>query len=238
MHVIFQKFSPVALIALALTSFAQLSSATTFTLTQTSLSGITNIGTVTTTQVGGDVLVSITLKPGFLFMAQGGMLMFDSRHGLKLSARSLSGFGIRGFHERVAPITTMGGFTFTQIFRTSVHDGDEKDLDMRGPGLKREFDGERFDSDDFRSIKFHMKDSDKDDDVFVSTLSFMVLDSKVSQLTGFGLKFCIADENTCSRTFGIATSVPSTPEPGTLALLGTGLVGIATLVRRSRSRQD
>lgn len=235
------KLSAFVFIVLAFSiilTVPRLSSATTFTLAQTSISGITDVGTVTATQLGDDVLVTITLKPGYLFTAQGGLLMFDTRHGLTLSAGSLRGFNIRGLRQQLEPVTTMGGFTFTQVFGTSVRDGDEKDLDMSGLGFKRDFDDESFGPDGFRNIALRARHVDKDDNVLLSTLTFTVLDTKVSKLTGFGLQFCIADEGACTHTLGIANTTPSTPEPGTLALLGTGLVGIATLIRRSRNRQD
>ncbi|PYV80462.1 MAG: hypothetical protein DMG93_18930 [Acidobacteria bacterium] len=70
-----------------------------------------------------------------------------------------------------------------------------------------------------------------------STFSFTISNVTISQLTGFGIHLCVvaAQGNGCALTGFAATggvTPPAVPEPGTLGLLGTGLVGIAGLVRR------
>ena len=67
---------------------------------------------------------------------------------------------------------------------------------------------------------------------FPTSLTFTISNAQVSQFTGFGIHFGVLDGRSCSRT-GFATGSSSVvPEPGTLSLLGTGLLGLAGAVRR------
>ena len=67
-------------------------------------------------------------------------------------------------------------------------------------------------------------------------VTFTLNNVKISQLTGFGIHLCVVatNGNGCALTGFAVTGpvIPSEPEPGTLGLLGTGLVGIAGLMRR------
>jgi len=68
---------------------------------------------------------------------------------------------------------------------------------------------------------------------FPTTLSFTILNANVGQLTGFGTHVCVLGGRGCSSTGFAKTGPPSAvPEPGTLSLLGTGLLGVAGVVRR------
>jgi PEP-CTERM motif len=55
-----------------------------------------------------------------------------------------------------------------------------------------------------------------------------------SQFTGVAIHFCTASDTNCGSQTGFASGGPATvvPEPGTVNLLGSGLVGLAGLARR------
>ena len=70
-----------------------------------------------------------------------------------------------------------------------------------------------------------------------TTLSFLI-DGNITGIIGFHVIGPVCPNSTpnnpqtCFSTTGPGGPPPQTPEPGTLGLLGTGLVGIAGLVRR------
>jgi hypothetical protein len=67
--------------------------------------------------------------------------------------------------------------------------------------------------------------------VSADTVTFVLTDTNLtaSEFTGVAIHFCTASGSSCSPNTGFASTVP---EPGTLGLLGTGLIGLGGLVRR------
>jgi len=87
------------------------------------------------------------------------------------------------------------------------------------------------------SFTFSFDQQLKTNQTQASLITFTLNNVTVSQLTGFGIHLCVvaAQGNGCALTgFAVTGGVtpPAVPEPSTLGMLGTGLVGIAGLVRR------
>jgi PEP-CTERM motif len=86
------------------------------------------------------------------------------------------------------------------------------------------------------SFTFSFDQQLKTNQTQASLITFTLNNVTISQLTGFGIHLCVvaAQGNGCALTGFAVTggTPPAVPEPGTLGMLGTGLVGIAGLVRR------
>jgi hypothetical protein len=63
-------------------------------------------------------------------------------------------------------------------------------------------------------------------------LTFSISNAQVGQFTGFGAHVCVLGGRGCSSTGFAKTGSSVVPEPGTISLLGTGLLGLAGVVRR------
>ena len=68
--------------------------------------------------------------------------------------------------------------------------------------------------------------------VSATTITFLVSANNltVADFGKFGVHFCVG--STCSGLTGFATQGSTVPEPGTLSLLGTGILGLAGFFRR------
>jgi hypothetical protein len=195
-----------AVLALAFFFLAASSArANSFDLTSNNKGISGSVGTVVITDTGmNQVTVTITMNAGFSLKLPGGDIAFNGVSGLTAtSAADIAGTaGPIGF----------AGLSFGQFFT--------------GKNIS-EFGTFAF---DFANIK-----GGSNGIVSADTLTFTLTAPGLmaSQFTGVAIHFCTASGGGCGPDTGFASSMPvtSVPEPGTLSLMGGGLIGLAGILR-------
>jgi hypothetical protein len=200
------KISVISAVVLAGLALAPAASADslTFNLNSNNLGISGSIGTVTVadTGVSGQVKVTIAMNSGFSAKLNGGDVAFNGASGLSLSA--------------VSQLTADGntGLQFDHLKTT-------QNVSQFGTFAF-----------DFTNVKGAPHGV-----VSANTVTFLLTANglSASNFTGVTIHFCTASGSNCGPQTGFALGVPATPavpEPGTLGLLGTGLLGLAGVFRR------
>ena len=178
----------------------------TFNLTSNNLGISGSVGSVTITDTGANqVTVAINMNAGFSLKLSGGDIALNGPSGLSAGSSS----GMTAF----SGVNTFSGLSFHQFF-------DGKNISQFGTFA--------FDYANVKGAPHGVVSAD--------SLTFVLTGNGLTanQFTGVAIHFCTASGTNCGPQTGFATTGPPTavPEPGTLSLLGTGLIGLAGFVRR------